>query len=99
MEPDKPEQTDANDSGTAAVTDTRLTQPGSRDVLKNAHRDLLVKRNQVGAETTEGRLLSTLIQQIANYLKETDEGAKDRLGWSIRWSMAKLKNQSGGQPR
>lgn len=55
----KPEQTAVNDSGTPATSDTRLTQRRSPDVL----RDLLVKRNSVGAESREGKLLSNLIKQ------------------------------------
>lgn len=84
MEPDKPEQTSVNDSRTAAVSGTPLTQLGSLNVL----RDLTVRRNSVGAESTEGRLISTLIQQMKNYQKETDPTARANLerfmGWSVK---------------
>lgn len=49
-----------NGSGTGKKIDTPLTQPCSPDVL----RDLLVKRNLVGAKTREGRLISSMIEQL-----------------------------------
>jgi hypothetical protein len=48
---------------------------------------LLMRRNRVGAESKEGRLLSNLIQQIRNYQREEDPVARANLerfmGWSI----------------
>lgn len=72
-----------NESGTSEKIDTPLTQVGSPNVL----RDLTVRRNKVGAESTEGRLISTLIQQMKNYQKETDPVARANLerfmGWTV----------------
>ena len=79
----KPEQTAVNDSGTATASDTPLTQLRSPDVL----RDLTVRRNKVGAESTEGRLISTLIQQMKNYQKETDPVARANLERFMGWTM------------
>jgi len=79
----KTEQTTLNDSGTGSVSDTRLTRGCSPDVL----RDLLVKRNRIGAETPLGFLLSNLIQQIRNYRREEDPIARANLerfmGWTV----------------
>lgn len=48
--------------------------------------DLLRRRNVVGAESREGRLLSTLIQQIRNHRKETDPTARAHLEWGMNWT-------------
>jgi len=83
MKPDKPEQTTMNDSGTSAASDAGLTRACSPDVL----RDLTVRRNKVGAESSEGRLISTLIQQMKNYQKETDPVARANLERFMGWTM------------
>lgn len=76
-----------NDERTCQKIDAQLTHPSSLDVLEMAHRDLLVRRNRVGAESQEGRLLSTLIKQLQNYQKETDPVARANLerfmGWTV----------------
>lgn len=41
--------------------------------------ELRQRRKQVGAESQEGRLLSTLIQQMRNYQTETDPVARANL--------------------
>jgi len=83
----KPEQTAVNDSGTAAASDTRLTRACSPDVL----RDLLVKRNKVGAGTQLGYHLSNLIMQLWNYEKETDPVARAHLERFMGWSIAAIQ--------
>jgi hypothetical protein len=84
---DKPEQTAVNGSGTDLASDTPLTHPCSPDVL----RDLLVKRNKVGAETPLGYLLSNLIMQLWNYEKETDPTARANLERFMDWSIAAIQ--------
>jgi hypothetical protein len=79
MEPDKPEQTSVNGSGTIAGSDTPLTHLRSPDVLKTSHRDLLKMRNKVGAETPLGHHLSNLDQQLRNWERETDLTARANL--------------------
>lgn len=79
------------ETGTCQEIDTSLTQDGSLAVLVMAHRDLRRRRDQVGAETAEGRLLSTLMEQIRNYQKETDPAARDRLKWGMSWSVRAIK--------
>jgi len=76
-----------NESGTGEKIDTPLTQAGSLNVL----RDLTVRRNKVGAESTEGRLISTLIQQVKNYRKETDPVARANLERFMEWTMAAIQ--------
>jgi len=49
--------------------------------------ELLKRRNKVGAESREGRLLSNLIQQIGNYRKETDPTARANLERFMGWTM------------
>jgi len=78
-----------NESGTGEKIDTPLTQRRSPDVL----RDLTVRRNKVGAETPEGRLLSTLIQQVRNYQKETDPTARANLEGLIGRSVYAIEIQ------
>ena len=72
-----------NESGTSEKIDTPLTQAGSPNVL----RDLTVRRNKVGPESTEGRLISTLIQQMKNYQRETDPVARANLERFMGWTM------------
>jgi hypothetical protein len=86
-ETDKPEQTSVNVSGTDANSGTKLTREGSADVL----RDLTVRRNRVGSESPEGRLLSTLIEQVRNYQKETDPTARAGLERMIGWTTDKIE--------
>ena len=78
-------QTYANDSATSSPIGTGPTQPRS---LSDLRAELLIRRNIVGAESQEGRLLSTLIQQIRNYQKETDPTARANLerfmGWTVK---------------
>ena len=64
MELTKPEQTAVNDSGTGAASDTSLTQPGSRDVLGQTRRELIVMRNKHGATRAIGLRCSNLIELI-----------------------------------
>lgn len=47
--------------------------------IEMAQRDLLNRRDRVGAESREGRLLSNLIQQISHYKKEDDPAVRERL--------------------
>ena len=54
--------------------------------LSDLRSDLLKRRNVIGAESREGRLLSTLIQQIQNYQKETDPWARANLEWGMNWT-------------
>jgi hypothetical protein len=76
------------ETGTCQKIDTPLTQPGSLDVLKTSHRDLLKMRNRVGAETPLGWHLSNLDQQLRNWRRETDPVARANLerfmGWSVK---------------
>lgn len=76
-----------NESGTGEKIDTPLTQLRSPDVL----RDLLVKRNRVGAESQVGRHLSNLIEQLRNYQKETDPVARANLERFMGWSVAAIQ--------
>jgi hypothetical protein len=76
-----------NESGTGEKIDTPLTQPCSRTVLAMAHRDLLTKRNEVGANTVLGWHLSNLDQQLRNYQKETDPVARANLERFMGWTM------------
>lgn len=48
--------------------------------------NFLRRRNVVGAESREGRLLSTLIQQIRNYSNEANPWARGNLEWSMNWT-------------
>lgn len=54
---------------------------------QTAIRGLLKRRNQVGAETSQGYHLSNLIEQMRNYERETDPTARTHLerfmGWSV----------------
>jgi len=67
-----------------------MTQSGSQDVL----RDLSVRRNKVGAESAEGRLISTLIQQMKNYQKETDPVARANLERFIGWTVDAIRRSA-----
>ena len=55
--------------------------------LENLKSRLLVKRNDIGAETPLGYHLSNLIEQMRNYARETDPTARAHLerfmGWSV----------------
>ena len=54
--------------------------------------ELLKRRNKVGAESSiEGRLLSTLIQQIRNYQREEDPIARANLERFIGWSVKAIQ--------
>lgn len=63
------------------------TQGTNGDSLTVVLPELMVRRNKVGAESGEGRLLSTLIQQIRNYQREEDPVARTNLerfmGWTV----------------
>jgi hypothetical protein len=52
---------DRNESASGKQIDAPLTRACSPDVL----RDLIVKRNRVGRETSAGQMLSNLIEQRA----------------------------------
>lgn len=56
--------------------------PEARAEISNSLR----RRNIVGAESREGRLLSNLIQQIRNYRKEEDPTARAHLEWGMNWT-------------
>jgi len=77
-------ETCMNESRTCANSGTNLTQRCSPDVL----RDLLVKRNLVGAKTRKDRLISNMIEQS----KWLNDETRDR-SWAvhptqdIRWWM------------
>ena len=77
----------ANDTGTVSKIDAWLTPSDSRDVL----RDLLVKRNKVGAESLIGRHLSNLIEQVRNHDRETDPIARANLERFMGWSVAAIQ--------
>jgi hypothetical protein len=79
-----------NESGTSEKIDAWLTHPRSQNVL----RDLTVRRNKVGAESSEGRLISTLIQQMKNYQKETDPVARANLERFIGWTMDAIRRSA-----
>jgi len=68
------------------------TQGTNGDSVTVALPRLLVRRNEVGAESVEGRLLSTLIQQIRNYEREEDPTAKARLEWLMGLTMTKIED-------
>jgi hypothetical protein len=72
-----------NDQRTCQEIDTSLTRARSRVVL----RDLTVRRNLVGPESKEGRLLSTLIEQVRSYERETDPKARANLERFMGWTM------------
>ena len=72
-----------NKKRSSSPSGSNLTQARSPDVL----RDLTVRRNRIGAESTEGRLISTLIQQMKNYQKETDPVARTNLERFMGWTM------------
>jgi hypothetical protein len=55
-----------------------IQQTNGRSVT-NVLPGLLKRRNQVGAESPEGRLISTLIEQVRNYQKETDPTARSNM--------------------
>jgi len=60
----------------------------------DVHRDLLVKRNKVGAETPLGHHLSNLDQQLRNWERETDPTAKANLERFIAGSVASIDKLS-----
>ena len=62
--------------------------------LENLKSRLLVKRNQVGAETPLGWHLSNLIEQIRNYQKEENPDAKARLERFMAASVAAIETLS-----
>ena len=55
---------------------------------------LLVRRNKVGAESDEGRLLSTLIQQLRNYQREEDPVARANLERFMGWTMDAIQRSA-----
>jgi hypothetical protein len=63
-----------------------IQQTNGRSVTE-ALPGLLIRRNRVGAESQEGRLLSTLIQQVRNYAQETDPVARANLERFMGWTM------------
>ena len=67
-----------------------IQQTNGRSVTE-ALPGLLVRRNKVGAESNEGRLLSTLIQQLRNYQLETDPVARANLERLIGWTMDAIR--------
>ncbi len=90
MEPTKPEQTAVNGTGTPAGSDTPLT----REVRQTFHRELLVKRNKVGAETPLGYHLSNLDQQLRNWERETNPAVKAQLSQFIARSVEEIDRLS-----
>jgi hypothetical protein len=63
------------------------TQGTNCDSVTVALPELRKRRKQVGAESVEGRLLSTLIEQTKNYQKETDSVARAELERFMGWTM------------
>jgi hypothetical protein len=59
--------------------------------LENLKSRLLVRRNEVGAETPLGWHLSNLIEQIRNYQKEPDQDARARLEKFMAASVAAIE--------
>jgi hypothetical protein len=59
--------------------------------LENLKSRLLVKRNEVGAETPLGWHLSNLIEQIRNYQTETNPDAKAHLERFMAASVAAIE--------
>lgn len=53
-----------NGSGTCQKIDAGLTQPGSRDVLSQTRRDLIVMRNKHGATSPIGCRCSNIVELI-----------------------------------
>ncbi len=58
---------------------------------------LLVKRNEVGAETPLGWHLSNLIEQIRNYQSETNPDAKAHLERFMAASVAAIESLTKGK--
>jgi hypothetical protein len=54
---------------------------------------ILALRNSVGAKSDAGGHISNLIEQLANYGREKDEGARERLRGFISQSILKLSQQ------
>ena len=61
--------------------------PNSQETI----RGLLVLRNQAGAESELGHRLSTLIEQVRNYNKETDPVARANLERFIGWTVKAIQ--------
>jgi len=61
--------------------------------LAELRSQLLVKRNEVGAESDVGRHLSNLIEQIRNYQSETDPAVRASLERFMGWSIAAIERQ------
>ena len=53
-----------NDAGTCSEGDTQLTRAGSRDVLDQTRRDLIVMREAHGADSPIGHRCSNIVELI-----------------------------------
>jgi hypothetical protein len=63
-------------------------------VLKSTHRDLLKRRNKVGAGTPLGYHLSNLDQQLRNWERETNPAVKAQLSQFIARSVEEIDRLS-----
>jgi hypothetical protein len=54
----------ANDVGTVSNIDVGLTQPGSRTVLEQTRRDLIVMREAHGADSAIGHRCSNIVELL-----------------------------------
>lgn len=84
-------ETYANDSATSSSIDTELAQPGSRDVLKNVHRDFpkdtsglenarryfIAQRDIDGARTKLGHRWSNLVELMQTIYGSADPVQRD----------------------
>jgi hypothetical protein len=57
-------ETYANDSATSSSIDTELAQPGSRTVLEQTRRDLIVMREAYGADSPVGHRCSNIVELL-----------------------------------
>jgi hypothetical protein len=53
-----------NVTGTSGKIDTPLTHPGSRDVLEQIRRDLIVMREAYGADSAIGHRCSNIVELL-----------------------------------
>lgn len=57
-------QTHENNPETSASVGAELTQPGSRSVLEQTRRDLIVMREAYGADTPVGHRCSNIVELL-----------------------------------
>lgn len=64
IEAAKPEQTSVNDPRTGSASDTPATHQGSRAVLEQTRRDLIVMREAHGADSAIGHRCSNIVELL-----------------------------------